>query len=237
MNVQFKAKGNRFHFRWSQSLAALLSLVMLLSSQPFVPAAVTPALAATSNTLHLHVISANDSSNVADSYGISKGDPVTDYRYIINEDNSGTTTQRSPADGCNPNYPGYPDTCNWVSIASVKGSSPIFTQGDQSDFGPGIAFPDSCTAATPCRYLVSVLADNFKIDGAHFTVPIENDGNVTVEMRPSRQRSSKILPRPTARRMYLLNAAWPVFKAISQITSMRSQPTCMATRCAATITA
>jgi hypothetical protein len=184
MNVQSKAKRKRWHARWNQTLAALLSLVMLLCSQPYIPVSVTPALAATSNVLHLHVISANNSNDVADSYGILKGDPITSFRYIINVDNAGTTTQRSPADGCNPGYPGYPDTCNWVSIAGVKSSSPIFTQGDESDFGPGISFPASCTTATPCRYLVSVLADNFKIDGAHFTVPIDNDGNVTVEMQP-----------------------------------------------------
>jgi hypothetical protein len=184
MNVQSKARRTHWHARWSQSLAALISLVMLLSSQPYLPVSVTPALAATSNTLHLHVISADDSKNVADNYGISKGDPINSYKYIINIDNTGSTAQRSPADGCTPGYPGYPDTCNWVSIAGVKSSSPIFTQGDESDFGPGISFPASCTTATPCRYLVSVLADNFKIDGAHFTVPIENDGNVTVEMQP-----------------------------------------------------
>ena len=47
MNVQSKAKRRRWQVRWSQSLAALLSIIMLLSSQPFLPATVTPALAQT----------------------------------------------------------------------------------------------------------------------------------------------------------------------------------------------
>ncbi len=49
----------------------------------------------------------------------------------------------------------------------------------ETDFGPGITLPDG-------RYLISVLADNYKIDGAHFTVPwlIANWPYVTVEMQP-----------------------------------------------------
>ena len=34
------------------------------------------------------------------------------------------------------------------------------------------------------RYLISVLADGYKIDGAHFTVPLDDPGIVTVEMQP-----------------------------------------------------
>ncbi len=134
----------------------------------------TPAKAAT-NTLQLRVISANDSS----TYGIVKGQAIDTYKYIINIDNSGTTTQRSadPGTGCSPQDPGYPDTCSWVSIAGVKSSSPIYTQGDQSDFGAGISLPDG-------RYLISVLADGYKLDGAHFTIPLDDPGIVTVEMQP-----------------------------------------------------
>jgi uncharacterized repeat protein (TIGR01451 family) len=121
---------------------------------------------ALSNTLQLSVISAADHSI-----------HVTDYKYIINIDNTGTTTQRSPAEGCSPDSPGYPGSCNWVSVAGRANNSPIFTQGDSSDFGPGITLP-------PGRYLVSVLADEYKLDGEHFTVPIPNNGNVTVQMQP-----------------------------------------------------
>jgi len=156
----------------------LVTLVMIFTTLgPLNALTVTPVKAQT-NTLMLRVVSANDSA----TYGISKGNAITQFKYIINVDNSGTTEQRSaePGSGCSTADPGYPGSCNWVSIAGVASSSPIYTQGDQSDFGGGITLPDG-------RYLISVLADNYKIDGAHFTVPLPdpvNGANVTVEMQP-----------------------------------------------------
>ncbi len=52
-----------------------------------------------------------------------KGEAVSEYKYIINIDNTGTTTQRSPAPGtgCSPQDAGYPGTCNWTSIAGAAG--------------------------------------------------------------------------------------------------------------------
>jgi hypothetical protein len=169
MNVQSKAKRRRWQARWSQSLAALLSLIMLLSSQPFLPATVTPAVAQVTQTneIRLSVKSATD------------GTPIPNYSYIINEDNTGTTTQRSaePGTGCSPQDAGYPDSCKWVSIAGVSSSSPILTQGDQSDFP--LQVPRNG------RYLISVLADGYKIDGAHFSIPLPDAStNVTVTMQP-----------------------------------------------------
>jgi len=174
---------------WQRFLTVVSVLVVTLGSQaPLLTTSVlaqsaNAPLAATSTTLHLTVISANDSNDVADSYGVSKGDAITTYKYIINLDNTGTTAQRSPAQGtgCSPQDADYPYSCAWVSVAGRANNSPIVTQGDQDDFNGvnsnGFDLP-------PGRYLISVLADNFKIDGAHFTVPIENDGNVTVEMQP-----------------------------------------------------
>ena len=110
---------------------------------------------------------------------VNQGDPITQFKYIINVDNTGTTDQRGPADGCSPEVAGYPGTCFWTSIAGVPGSSPIFTQGNQDDFnGVNGVFliPDG-------RYLISVLADGFKLDGIHFTIPAES--NVTVELQPN----------------------------------------------------
>jgi len=166
---------------WRLTVTAITVFVTTIGS--FAPLAVSAtalaekaaaplAVAAPSNTLRLSVVSAADGTT-----------SVGGFKYIINIDNTGTTEQRSPSDGCSPSSPGYPDSCNWVSIAGVKSSAPIFTQGDQSDFGAGFDLPAG-------RYLVSVLADGFKIDGAHFTVPIvdtDNDpsnANVTVQMQP-----------------------------------------------------
>jgi uncharacterized repeat protein (TIGR01451 family) len=124
-------------------------------------------LAASTNTMMLQVINATDSA------------PITNYQYIINEDNTGTTVQRGPAPGtgCSPQDAGYPGSCDWVSIAGAESNSPILTQGDQGDFSGGMNLPDG-------RYLISVLADGYKIDGAHFTIPFTASNLVTVQMQP-----------------------------------------------------
>jgi uncharacterized repeat protein (TIGR01451 family) len=133
-------------------------------------AATDPAPLAATSTMTLSVVSAAD--------GIT---PITNFKYIINIDNTGTTTQRSPADGCSPASPGYPGSCQWVSIASTASFSPIYTQGNQDDFNGvlnnGLTLPDG-------RYLISILADGYKIDGEHFTVPFTGSGLVTVKMQP-----------------------------------------------------
>ncbi|MFN2196591.1 MAG: hypothetical protein ACK2UW_10770, partial [Anaerolineales bacterium] len=147
--------------RWARLFSALLILGMLGAN---LAAPGSRALADTT-TMSLAVINATSGAN------------ISDYQYIINIDNTGTTTQRSPADGCNPGDTDYPDSCNWVSIAGRANNSPILTQGDQSDFASGLQLPDG-------KYLISVLADGYKIDGAHFTVPLPDPGLVTVQMQP-----------------------------------------------------
>ena len=151
-------------FNLFRLLVTVVMLFTALGPVSFLKA--TPVAAATIH-LQLSVVSATDST------------PVDTFKYIINLDNTGTTTQRNaePGSGCSPQDAGYPGSCDWVSIASVASSSPIFTQGDQSDFGAGIDLPNG-------RYLVSVLADGFKIDGVHFSVPLDDPGIVTVQMQP-----------------------------------------------------
>ena len=149
---------------WQRILRAMTILTLLLGSQaPAVIGVQAQANAAPTSHLMLNVVDA------------SSAGPIGQFKYIINVDNTGTTDQRSPSDGCNPGDPGYPGSCQWVSVAGTASSSPIFTQGDESDFGSGIDLPDG-------RYLVSVLADGYKIDGAHFSMPAS--GSVTVQMQP-----------------------------------------------------
>ncbi len=170
---------------WGRFFYVLLILSMLMGAQATRPA--QQAQAAT-NTLTLSVVSARTEPRAFGGIGVNAGDPVTEYKYIINIDNTGTTEQRSPADGCSPEAGAeYPASCDWTSIAGVAGSSPIYTQGDQSDFaGGGLDLPDG-------RYLISVLADGYKLDGAHFSVPLPDPvfgSNLTVELQPQ--------PLPTA---------------------------------------
>ena len=149
------------------------------------PATAVQAQAPMVSTLSLAVFDATTMWTISDNDPNTNPTPVTSFKYMINEDNTGTTEQRSsaPGTGCNAGDPGYPTSCNWVSIAGVKGSSPIFTQGDQSDFPGGVLTSNGAAVQLPAgRYLISVLADGFKIDGAHFTVP--GPGTVTVLMQP-----------------------------------------------------
>ena len=64
----------------------------------------------------------------------------------------------------------------WASPAR----SPIFTQGDQDDFAAGLV-----DRAADGRYLISVLADGYKLDGEHFTMPLgDRATSSTVHLKP-----------------------------------------------------
>jgi uncharacterized repeat protein (TIGR01451 family) len=148
--------------------------------------AAAPRPALSNYTLHLSLFDATDTNVPPTSLHIP-------FKYIINVDNTGTTDQRSPADdnyACSPTLgdgsvnPNYPDSCKWVSIAGRANHSPIYTQGDQNDFPNGVFTVDGQVVNLPeGRYLISVLADNYKIDGAHFSIPSDGS-NVEVTMQP-----------------------------------------------------
>ncbi|MEJ2512617.1 MAG: hypothetical protein P8Y72_13605, partial [Anaerolineales bacterium] len=166
-------KNSLTHLRsWQRFVAILWIIVMIFGSQLSFATNVQAKSAAAplleTNLMYLSVGSAADGTN------------IPTYKYIINVDNTGTTTQRNPnpGSGCSPQDGGYPDSCDWVSIAGRANNSPILTQGDQSDFAGGMVLPDG-------KYLISVLADGYKIDGAHFTVPLADGApNVVVRMQP-----------------------------------------------------
>ncbi len=162
-------------------LVIAFPLQAALSTSSALAKPVTPQVA-TTNVVTLDVVSARSEPNHPGG-AVLKGTPVPNYRYILNVDNTGTTNQRlDPVTRalpyeCTPADPNYPANCQWVSIAGSKGSSPIYTQGDQADFAGGMSLPDG-------RYLISVLADGYKLDGAHFTIPLEVPGVVKVELQP-----------------------------------------------------
>ena len=118
-----------------------------------------------------------------------KGEPITPadpdlpaYRYLINLDNSGKgETPKSPADGsdCSPAGANYPQSCLWPSITQDPGAAPIVAQGTSDDFAGGARI-----ALDEGDYLVSVLADGYKLDGEHFHVDAGGDLDVTVQLQP-----------------------------------------------------
>ncbi len=151
--------------------------------------AVVEATVAQTTTLYLRVVAARTEP----LSGVVKGDPVTTYQFIINEDNVGDPTQPRYPD-CHPYLdppantvvnPNYPAACDWPSVRAQQGYAPIVTQGDQA-----ILNDTTGLVLAPGNYLISVLAEGYKIDGAHFSVPLEDPGLVTVAAQP--------LPLPAA---------------------------------------
>lgn len=163
---------------WRRIGTAAVVMAMPVAMLVAVPA--LPAQAAPPNDLTLEVISARTEARAFAGAGVLKGDPIPNFRYIINEDNTGSTAQRSPApgSGCAATDPLYPASCDWPSITeNPHTTSPIIAQGDQADLVGGLTLPNG-------RYLISVLADGYKLDGEHFSVPLPDTGLVTVELQP-----------------------------------------------------
>ena len=139
----------------------------------------TPVIHTPTSTIQLAVQSARTEPRAFGGTGVTAGAAITTFKYLINIDNTATTGQRSPAPGtgCSPEDAGYPDSCNWVSVAGARSTAPIYTQGDQNDFAAGLTLP-------PGRYLISVSSDGYKLDGKHFSIPLESPGLLTVELQP-----------------------------------------------------
>ncbi|MFO1467946.1 MAG: choice-of-anchor D domain-containing protein [Steroidobacteraceae bacterium] len=147
---------------------------------------------------------------------------VSDYKFLVNVDNTGQTITRSPTGVCSPTLPNsttinpaYPNSCEWTSIAGAASHSPVYTQGDSSNVTAKIAnLPNG-------RYLVSVLADGYKLDGRHFTVA---GGTVAWEGKKTTDPADEVLvemqpwPLPDAQ----IQAA--VFEDVSPVNSGADVP-------------
>jgi hypothetical protein len=118
------------------------------------------------------------------------GDAIAAYKWMINADDTGDpgTIGDQGTQRCLPNTTAggataatatsYADTCPWPSVRNTAGAAPIVAQGNQDDLN----------AAKPLsglpvgKYLISVTADGFKIDGQHFTVASGSSQLVAVRM-------------------------------------------------------
>lgn len=163
---------------------ALLTVSIVALLLPIAPWNVTeattlPAASAITSTLYLNLVSARTEPLAFDGAGVTKGDPVTTpYRWLISVDNTGDPLQPRDA-GCSRDDPDYPANCNWPSIRTIPGWAPVYTQGDQDDLNgtTGVTLP-------PGKYLISVVAEGYKIGGRHFRVPLSEPGLLTVALQP-----------------------------------------------------
>lgn len=164
-------KGKRTWLDRYFSILAVFAIVFgTLGTANAAPVAQQPVAAALTNTIALSVMSTD---------GVTA---IPTYKWIINVDNTGDPLDQ--AVDCYPTAagatdPDYLSFCDWPSVHTIRGSSPIFTQGTQADLdgATGITLPSG-------KYLISVIADGYKIDGKHFTVPMEEPGLVEVQMQP-----------------------------------------------------
>ncbi len=188
------------HLRSStRRIATLLGLVLVTvtavgtstatsmptSAQRAVAAAPTAAPASGAITL---AVSSARSVNESVPTLVKKGDPVSHYKWMVNLDDTGNpgTAANPGISSCLPSTatggstsPDYADTCQWPSVRPTSSQAPIIAQGDETTLNgtQALSLPGG-------KYLISVTADGFKIDGAHFAV----DGGsqlVKVAMQPT----------------------------------------------------
>ena len=69
----------------------------------------------------------------------------------------------------------------------MPGNAPIVTQGDQGDFAAGLDLTPYLTLhPNATKFLISVVADGYKIGGQHFTLPLDTASNtIEVELEPN----------------------------------------------------
>ncbi|MDT5024773.1 MAG: hypothetical protein QOE61_1199, partial [Micromonosporaceae bacterium] len=115
---------------------------------------------------------------------VQLGDPVTSYQWLITSDDVGNP--HDTLDNCLPSRAGvassadFADHCQWPSIRQTPGNVPPVAQGDQNDLAAATALNNLPNG----KYLISVMADGYKMDGSHFTVTGGQTTAVTVSMQP-----------------------------------------------------
>jgi hypothetical protein len=169
-------------------LAALAMVAATFTVPPWAPRAAAADLTPGSITLHV-----NSARSVNSGPGfIHKGDPILAYKWLINLDDVGDpgTALNQGTENCLPSTAGpgsssnadFADTCQWPSIRNTSGKAPIIAQGNESELSSGTPL----AGLLPGKYLISVTADGYKIDGQHFTVAPGQAGTaVNVVMNPT----------------------------------------------------
>ncbi|RCG28619.1 hypothetical protein DQ384_23000 [Sphaerisporangium album] len=152
----------------------LLTAALTALATGIVPATVVTAQGQAGAEVRLRVVSART------------GDPVTSYKFLVTKDDTGDPAHPRDA-ACLPGSgapeTSYPKTCDWPSThtftGGAGGAGNLVTQGTEAEFSEttGLNLPEG-------KYMVSVVADGFKIDGGWVTVPSPERGPLTVRLQP-----------------------------------------------------
>jgi hypothetical protein len=132
------------------------------------------------------------------AYGYSSGNPVPageraagrayDATGLWNDATTNCLPATAPADvngdPTGSSDPNFADSCLWPSTRYTPGAVPVVAVGTEADLAGGASGGQiNDLVLEPGRYLVSVTADGYKIDGAH--VSVDGDASVTVDMHPT----------------------------------------------------
>jgi hypothetical protein len=181
-------------------LATAVAAALVATALAFVGVS-SPAQAAftsTTGSIKLNVLPGEASFNPA----VPAPKYPAKYRWLINKEDVGdptsdmtTTAGRANLAKCLPPsnnglWPSpnpiatyaanAPEDCPWPSIRNTPGYVPILTQGTDADLNATTALEGIPNG----KYLISVLANGYKIGGAHFTVN-SDDSAVTVKLDPN----------------------------------------------------
>ncbi|MFB9236029.1 hypothetical protein ACFFWC_10800 [Plantactinospora siamensis] len=145
---------------------------------------VVPRAAAAAPTTGAVTLRVQSARTVGPPPQIQQGAAVAAYRWMITADDVGDP--HDPLAHCLParagvaSGPDFADHCQWPSIRNTPGAVPVVAQGDESGLNTGKALADLPVG----RYLISVTADGYKIDGEHFAVTGGQTTAVTVGLQP-----------------------------------------------------
>ncbi|MGC9669579.1 IPT/TIG domain-containing protein [Planosporangium sp. 12N6] len=160
-----------------------VAAIGLLPLASYAVVAALPAAAATPTDGGI-TLSVRSARTVGPAPEIQKGDPVTHYKWLITSDDVGNPHDDLknclPARAGVASTPNFADTCQWPSVRATPGAVPVVAQGDDTTLNA----TTSLGKLPVGKYLISVTADGYKIDGQHFTVTGGKTTPVAVTMQP-----------------------------------------------------
>jgi hypothetical protein len=110
--------------------------------------------------------------------GASIDDPVIPFKWLLVENDVGSFegTLANPPANCSATDAGYPQECEWPSIRTIKAQAAIYSSGNSNGWN----------ATTPLdisregKYMVTVMADMFRLCGGYFEVKPPSTANITL---------------------------------------------------------
>ncbi|MDQ1724643.1 MAG: hypothetical protein QOG52_1671, partial [Frankiaceae bacterium] len=196
-------RGSSVAFLIAAMVATTGGLDVAPQAQAAVPAAAAKAAAVAHVASTGSITLAVESARTVGVGLVQKGDSVDHYKWLINVDDTGNPgTAATPGyEQCLPSrakddlgnpiiHPAttppatsvdsnYADFCPWPSTRTTSGWANIVAQGDETTLNKITALPTLPNG----KYLISVTAPDYKIDGQHFTVA-GTSTLVTVGMQP-----------------------------------------------------